>query len=76
MTAAVRSLLHLSLLLALSMVVSGCLPDSAEPDAADSATDSDKTAGKGRKGRGGGGADARRLNTIKNIKSHAYQTHR
>ena len=59
MTAAVRSLLHLSLLLALSMVVSGCLPDSAEPDAADSATDSDKTAGKGRKGRGGGGADAK-----------------
>ena len=55
MTAAIRSLLHLSLLLALSLVVSGCLPDSAEPDAADSATDSDKTASKGRKGRGGGG---------------------
>ena len=60
MTTAVRSLLHLSLLLGLSLVVSGCLPDPAEPDAADSATDSDKTAGKGRKGRGGGGgADAK-----------------
>ena len=47
-------------------VVAGVVKDESDPvvyaetDAADSATDSDKTAGKGRKGRGGGGgADAK-----------------
>ena len=56
MTAIVRSLSHLLLLLSLALVVGGCQPDSAEPDAADS----DKQADSGRKGRGGGGgADAK-----------------